>query len=131
MPARSKSAILKASAATIGFEANLWLAADERRNSMDAAEPDGAKKTPKGSQHGARGWVHEFNTPSCVGRCVVEKIAPYEWRFYDPACGSGGRLPASRLGGVLLAKVDSAVDGSAVQSEKFVESGFDLCLFAA
>jgi hypothetical protein len=34
-------------------------------------------------------------------RCLVEMLAPYKGRIYDPACGSGGMF---------------------VQSEKFVES---------
>jgi type I restriction enzyme M protein len=43
----------------------------------------------------------QFYTPSCVVRCLVEMLAPYKGRIYDPACGSGGMC---------------------VQSEKFVES---------
>jgi type I restriction enzyme M protein len=43
----------------------------------------------------------QFYTPSCVVRCLVEMLAPYQGRIYDPACGSGGMF---------------------VQSEKFVES---------
>jgi len=43
----------------------------------------------------------QFYTPSCVVRCLVEMLAPYEGRIYVPACGSGGMF---------------------VQSEKFVES---------
>jgi type I restriction enzyme M protein len=43
----------------------------------------------------------QFYTPSCVVRCLVEILAPYKGRIYDPACGSGGMF---------------------VQSEKFVES---------
>ena len=43
----------------------------------------------------------QFYTPSCVVRCLVEMLAPYNGRIYDPACGSGGMF---------------------VQSEKFVES---------
>ena len=43
----------------------------------------------------------QFYTPSCVVRCLVEMLAPYMGRIYDPACGSGGMF---------------------VQSEKFVES---------
>jgi len=43
----------------------------------------------------------QFYTPSCVVRCLVEMLAPYKGRTYDPACGSGGMF---------------------VQSEKFVES---------
>jgi type I restriction enzyme M protein len=43
----------------------------------------------------------QFYTPSCVVRCLVEMLAPYKGRIYDPACGSGGMF---------------------IQSEKFVES---------
>ena len=43
----------------------------------------------------------QFVTPSCVVRCLVEMLAPYKGRIYDPACGSGGMF---------------------VQSEKSVES---------
>jgi type I restriction enzyme M protein len=43
----------------------------------------------------------QFYTPSCVVRVLVEMLAPYRGRVYDPACGSGGMF---------------------VQSEKFVES---------
>ena len=43
----------------------------------------------------------QFYTPSCVVRCLVDMLAPYKGRIYDPACGSGGMF---------------------VQSEKFVES---------
>lgn len=43
----------------------------------------------------------QFYTPSCVVRCLVQMLAPYRGRIYDPACGSGGMF---------------------VQSEKFVES---------
>ncbi|MEQ1759425.1 MAG: class I SAM-dependent DNA methyltransferase [Vicinamibacterales bacterium] len=43
----------------------------------------------------------QFYTPSCVVRVLVEMLAPYKGRIYDPCCGSGGMF---------------------VQSEKFVES---------
>lgn len=43
----------------------------------------------------------QFYTPSCIVRLLVEMLAPYKGRVYDPACGSGGMF---------------------VQSEKFVES---------
>jgi type I restriction enzyme M protein len=32
----------------------------------------------------------QFYTPSCVVRCLVEMLAPYKGRIYDPCCGSGG-----------------------------------------
>lgn len=43
----------------------------------------------------------QFYTPSCVVRVLVEMLAPYKGRVYDPCCGSGGMF---------------------VQSEKFVET---------
>jgi type I restriction enzyme M protein len=43
----------------------------------------------------------QFYTPSCIVRLLVEMLAPYKGRVYDPCCGSGGMF---------------------VQSEKFVES---------
>jgi type I restriction enzyme M protein len=82
----------------------------------------GATKTAAGSPKGERGGVHQFYTPSCVVRCLVEMLAPYKGRIYDPACGSGGSLPASRLCGVRFAEKDRAIAQGIVQSEKFVES---------
>jgi type I restriction enzyme M protein len=55
-------------------------------------------------------------------RCLVEMLAPCKGRIYDPACGSGGSLPASRLCGVRFAEKDRAIAHGVVQSEKFVES---------
>ena len=43
----------------------------------------------------------QFYTPASIVRTIVEMLAPYKGRIYDPACGSGGMF---------------------VQSEKFVES---------
>ncbi|MBU6427867.1 MAG: type I restriction-modification system subunit M [Cyanobacteria bacterium REEB65] len=43
----------------------------------------------------------QFYTPQCVVRVLVEMLAPYKGRVFDPACGSGGMF---------------------VQSEKFVEA---------
>jgi type I restriction enzyme M protein len=42
----------------------------------------------------------EFYTPQCIVRLLVEMLAPYKGRVYDPCCGSGGMF---------------------VQSEKFTE----------
>ncbi len=42
----------------------------------------------------------QFYTPRCVVRSLVEMLAPWKGRVYDPACGSGGMF---------------------VQSEKFIE----------
>ena len=43
----------------------------------------------------------EFYTPRCVVRVLVEMLAPYKGRVYDPCCGSGGMF---------------------VQSERFIEA---------
>jgi len=43
----------------------------------------------------------EFYTPRCVVRLLVEMLAPYKGRVYDPCCGSGGMF---------------------VQSERFIEA---------
>ena len=43
----------------------------------------------------------QFYTPRCVVRVLVEMLAPYRGRVYDPCCGSGGMF---------------------VQSERFVEA---------
>jgi len=43
----------------------------------------------------------QFYTPNCIVRLLVEMLAPYKGRVYDPCCGSGGMF---------------------VQSEKFVET---------
>ena len=43
----------------------------------------------------------EFYTPRCVVRLLVEMLAPYRGRVYDPCCGSGGMF---------------------VQSERFIEA---------
>ena len=43
----------------------------------------------------------EFYTPRCVVRMLVEMLAPYKGRVYDPCCGSGGMF---------------------VQSERFIEA---------
>jgi type I restriction enzyme M protein len=37
----------------------------------------------------------EFNTPACVVKTLVEVIAPFHVRVYDPCCGSGGMLVQS------------------------------------
>jgi type I restriction enzyme M protein len=50
------------------------------------------------SKEGKQGG--EFYTPAAVVRVLVEMLAPYKGRVYDPCCGSGGMF---------------------VQSEKFVE----------
>jgi len=37
----------------------------------------------------------QFYTPSSVVRVLVEMLAPYKGRVYDPACGSGGMFVSS------------------------------------
>jgi type I restriction enzyme M protein len=37
----------------------------------------------------------QFYTPSCIVRLIVEMLAPYKGRVYDPACGSGGMFVQS------------------------------------
>lgn len=45
------------------------------------------------SAEGKRGG--EFYTPASVVRMLVEMLAPYKGRVYDPACGSGGMFVQS------------------------------------
>lgn len=51
------------------------------------------------SAEGKRGG--QFYTPQCIVRLLVEVLAPFKGRVYDPCCGSGGMF---------------------VQSERFVEA---------
>ena len=37
----------------------------------------------------------QFYTPRCVVRVLVEMLAPYTGRVYDPCCGSGGMFVQS------------------------------------
>ena len=37
----------------------------------------------------------QFYTPQCVVRLLVEMLAPYKGRVYDPCCGSGGMFVSS------------------------------------
>src|SRR5687767_4358059 len=37
----------------------------------------------------------EFYTPRCVVRLLVEMLAPYKGRVFDPCCGSGGMFVSS------------------------------------
>ena len=45
------------------------------------------------SAEGKRGG--QFYTPRCVVRTLVEMLAPYDGRVYDPCCGSGGMFVQS------------------------------------
>ncbi len=38
----------------------------------------------------------QFYTPRCVVRLLVEMLAPYKGRVYDPCCGSGGMFVQPR-----------------------------------
>ena len=66
--------------ASIGFEQQIWAAADVLRGNMDAAE----------YKH-----VVLVYTPSCVVRTLVEVLQPFLGRVYDPCCGSGGMFVQS------------------------------------
>lgn len=94
----------------LGFEGN---------NGGQASE---GRKTNKGSLQGQRGSVHQFYTPSCVVRCLVEMLAQFTGRIYDTGCGSGGSLPAGRLYRVRLAETKRAFAQGFEWSEQFVES---------
>ena len=99
-----------ASPAQVGAPADLPLAAET------PAKPYGSKTSPYKSKD-ILGRVYEyflsrfasaegkkggqFYTPQSVVRLLVEMLAPYKGRVYDPCCGSGGMF---------------------VQSEKFVEA---------
>jgi len=88
-PPKAKSAP-KDSTANTGFEAKVGLAADKLGNTLEAAEPSGARQSDAGSPQGEGGGVHQFYTPSCVVSLLVEMLAPYKAGRYDPSCGSGG-----------------------------------------
>ena len=62
----------------------------------------------------------QFYTPRCVVRVLVEMLAPYKGRVYDPCCGSGGmfvqsvkflKAHASGNGNAGKAKADVAIYG--------------------
>jgi type I restriction enzyme M protein len=87
--------------ADIGFEQQIWAAADILRGNMDASE---YKHVVLGrtyeyclskfaEQEGKR--AGEFYTPACVVRTLVEVLQPFEGRVYDPCCGSGGMFVQS------------------------------------
>ncbi len=56
------------------------------------------------SAEGKRGG--QFYTPRCVVQLLVEMLAPYQGRIYDPCCGSGACL--SRAKNLLRHTVDDA-----------------------
>jgi hypothetical protein len=79
------------STANLGFEAKLWLTAD-------SALRDSA-------------FLQSEASPQVVSE------AKDNFRIYEPACGSGGSLPASRLCGVRFAVQDRAIAPGGVQSQ--------------
>jgi hypothetical protein len=137
MPARRKTSPTTTkdpSTATIGFEAKLWLAADSRgaaetaegnrSNNRDATEPSGSRRpTRQGSPKAEHGGANQLYMPYCVGRRLVEMLAPCKGRIYDPACGSGGLFAAlGRPCGERFARRKRASAKGIMQLEKFVES---------
>ena len=93
----------------LGFEGN------------NGGQASGARKTNKGSLQGERGSVHQFYTPSCLVRCLVEMLALLPGRINETGCASGGSLPASRLCRVRSAEKERAVAQGFEWSEQFVE----------
>jgi type I restriction-modification system DNA methylase subunit len=59
--------------AHLGFENDLWRAADALRSNLDAAE---------------------YHTPRSVIRALVDMLAPYHGRVFDPCCDSWNRTVA-------------------------------------
>ena len=67
MPAKSKAAAPKDSSANLGFEAKLWLTADNLRNNMDAAEPREARQTvPSTARRVSRANQYEHVVPGLI-----------------------------------------------------------------
>lgn len=56
-------------------------------------------------------WGWEFYTPSCIVKILVEILEPYEWRVFDPACGSGGMFVQSTK---FLEKHNESIDKIAI-----------------
>jgi hypothetical protein len=57
---------------------------DLRFEGKNGCESNGTRNTAKGTQQDERRGVNQFYTPSCVLRCLVEMLAPYKGRIYDP-----------------------------------------------
>ena len=97
---------LNGPAANLGFEAKLWLTADSRCNKMDAAENHSKDVfdsqgrvyedflTQFANAEGKNGG--QFDTPRCVVHVLVEMLAPYKKRVYDPCGGSTGMFTPSK-----------------------------------
>ena len=60
------------------------------KQSGDNGNASASHATRFASAEGKNGG--QFNTPSCVVRCLVEMLGLYEGRIYDCACGTGGML---------------------------------------
>lgn len=71
MPPRKSSTAKKDSSATIGFEAKLWLAADNLRNNMDAAVSSEATPVPqaKAYKHVVLGLIFLKYISDTAGKC--------------------------------------------------------------
>ncbi|MCB5266190.1 MAG: type I restriction-modification system subunit M [Candidatus Cloacimonetes bacterium] len=64
----------------------------------------------------------EFYTPKCVVETLVEVLAPFRGKIYDPACGSGGMFVQSAKfmeahAGTLGKKGDLAIYGQELMAE--------------
>jgi type I restriction enzyme M protein len=104
--------------ADIGFERQIWKAADILRGELDKRrfgdvvdlftniqmiEHEAGKDilgrayecclSKFAEQEGKR--AGEFYTPSCVVRTIVEALQPFKGRVYDPCRGSGGMFVQS------------------------------------
>lgn len=142
---REARQIAQSAARRVSAASQYFLTQFASAEGKNGGQSSGARKTANGSPKGERGGVHQFYTPSCVVRLLVEMLAPYTAlrdsaflqseakpqvvrgakdndRICDPACGFGGSLPASRLRGVRFAVKDRATSPGGVQSEKLVES---------
>ena len=86
--AKAKAKTSADTAANLGFEAKLWLMANKLRNNMDAAE----------YKHVVLAMI--FLKYICDAfeerhQKLVERLAPYKGRVYDPYCGSAGMFVQS------------------------------------
>lgn len=117
MPAPQKSARkTSAKKSSKSFEESLWETATKLRGSVESSE----------YKHVVLSLIFlKFVSDKFEERraeLIAEMIEPYKGKIYDPCCGSGGSLPASRPCGVRFAERDRAPALGIVQSLKFVES---------
>ncbi|HEY1768698.1 MAG TPA: class I SAM-dependent DNA methyltransferase [Chthoniobacterales bacterium] len=120
----------RASRAEVGAPADLPLAAEEPTREYGSDNSHRSKDIlgrvyeyflgQFASAEGKKGG--QFYTPQSVVRLLVEMLAPYKGRIYDPCCGSGGMFafPGSTRQPPLFENRASA--RGSVQSEKFVEA---------